>query len=101
LPPATAHLIDIMGVSGRPILQALGAGEASPERVADLARAPVTAAPADLSASLHARVTTQPPLPAPAAPHPDPALEAAGRELEARRSRAVRHSRCIARSRRN
>src|SRR5256885_2133493 len=77
-------LADILGVSGRAILQALVAGERDPERLADLASERVKASRAELVAALHGRVT----------PHHRfmlklhltqiEALEAAVREVEAR-----------------
>src|SRR2546425_6279766 len=53
----TGVLTDILGVSGRAILQALVAGETNPDRLAELARGRLKAARADLVAALHGRVT--------------------------------------------
>jgi transposase len=53
----TGLLSDILGVSGRAILQALIAGETDPERLAALARGRLTASPAELRAALHGRIT--------------------------------------------
>jgi transposase len=53
----TGVLTDILGVSGRAILQALVAGETNPERLAELARGRLKASRADLAAALHGRVT--------------------------------------------
>ena len=53
----TGFLSDILGVSGRAILQALVAGETDPERLAALARGRLKASRADLAAALHGRVT--------------------------------------------
>jgi transposase len=53
----TGTLSDILGVSGRAILQALVAGETNPERLAELARGRIKASRADLVAALHGRVT--------------------------------------------
>src|SRR6266705_3924563 len=53
----TAVLADIMGGSGRAILQALVAGERNPDRLAALASDRVHASRADLVAALHGRVT--------------------------------------------
>jgi len=53
----TGTLADIMGVSGRAILQALVAGETNPERLAELARGRIKASRAELAAALHGRVT--------------------------------------------
>ena len=53
----TGVLTDILGVSGRAILQALVAGETNPERLAELARGRIKASRADLAAALHGRVT--------------------------------------------
>ena len=85
----TACLADILGVSGRAILQALVEGERDPERLADLASERVKASRAELVAALHGRVT----------PHHRfmlklhltqiEALEAAVREVEARLGNAL------------
>jgi transposase len=53
----TGVLTDILGVSGRAILQALVAGETNPDRLAELARGRLKASRADLAAALHGRVT--------------------------------------------
>ncbi len=53
----TGVLTDILGVSGRAILQALVAGETNPDRLAELARGRLKASRADLVAALHGRVT--------------------------------------------
>src|SRR5437879_4047146 len=51
----TACLADILGVSGRAILQALVEGERDPKRLADLASERVKASRAELAAALHGR----------------------------------------------
>ena len=53
----TGLLSNILGLSGRAILQALVAGERDPERLADLVRGRLKASRADLVAALHGRVT--------------------------------------------
>lgn len=53
----TGLLSNVLGVSGRAILQALVAGESDPERLADLVHARLKASRADLVAALHGRVT--------------------------------------------
>jgi len=53
----TGLLSDVLGVSGRAILQALAAGETDPERLADLVRGRIKASRAALVAALHGRVT--------------------------------------------
>jgi transposase len=53
----TGLLSNILGVSGRAILQALVAGEQDPERLADLVRGRLKASRAELVAALHGRVT--------------------------------------------
>jgi transposase len=53
----TGLLSNILGVSGRAILQALVAGERDPERLADLVHGRVKGSRADLVAALHGRVT--------------------------------------------
>jgi transposase len=53
----TGLLSNILGVSGRAILQALVAGETHPERLADLVHGRLKASRADLVAALHGRVT--------------------------------------------
>jgi transposase len=53
----TGLLSNILGVSGRAILQALVAGEQDPERLADLVHGRLKASRAELVAALHGRVT--------------------------------------------
>jgi transposase len=53
----TQVMSDIVGVSGRAILNALIAGETDPERLADLTRGRLKATRADLLDALHGRVT--------------------------------------------
>jgi len=53
----TGVLTDILGVSGRAILQALVAGETNPERLAELACGRLKASRADLVAAPHGRIT--------------------------------------------
>ncbi len=53
----TQVISDIVGVSGRAILNALIAGETDPERLADLTRGRLKATRADLVDALHGRVT--------------------------------------------
>ena len=53
----TQVLSDIVGVSGRAILNALIAGETNPERLVDLTRGRLKATRADLLDALHGRVT--------------------------------------------
>jgi transposase len=53
----TGLLSNILGVSGRAILQALVAGEQDPERLADLVHGRLKASRANLVAALHGRVT--------------------------------------------
>lgn len=53
----TQVMSDIVGVSGRAILNALIAGETDPHRLADLTRGRLKAARADLLDALHGRVT--------------------------------------------
>jgi transposase len=53
----TGLLADILGVSGRTILDALVAGERDPERLADLASGRLKASRPQLVAALHGRVT--------------------------------------------
>ncbi len=53
----TAVVSDILGVSGRAILEALIAGEQDPERLADLARGRLKASRATLVDALHGAVT--------------------------------------------
>jgi transposase len=80
----TGLLSDILGTTGRAILQALIAGETDPERLASLGQGRLRASRAQLPEALHGRVT----------PHyrfllqlhltQTAALEAAVREVEAR-----------------
>jgi transposase len=53
----TQVMSDIVGVSGRAILNALVAGETDPERLADLTRGRLKATRADLVDALHGRIT--------------------------------------------
>jgi transposase len=53
----TQVMSDIVGVSGRAILNALIAGETDPDRLADLTRGRLKATRADLVDALHGRVT--------------------------------------------
>ena len=53
----TGLLSNILGVSGRAILQVLVAGEQDPERLADLVHGRLKASRAELVAALHGRVT--------------------------------------------
>ena len=53
----TGLLTDVLGVSGRAILDALVAGERDPDRLADLATGRLKASRAELVAALHGRVT--------------------------------------------
>ena len=53
----TQVMSDIVGVSGRAILNALIAGETDPDRLADLTRGRLKATRADLRDALHGRVT--------------------------------------------
>jgi transposase len=53
----TQVMSDIVGVSGRAILNALIAGETDPDRLADLTRGRLKATRADLLDALHGRVT--------------------------------------------
>jgi transposase len=53
----TQVMSDIVGVSGRAILNALIAGETDPERLADLTRGRLKATRADLVDALHGRLT--------------------------------------------
>jgi len=53
----TQVMSDIVGVSGRAILNALIAGESDPERLADLTRGRLKAPRADLVDALHGRMT--------------------------------------------
>jgi transposase len=55
----TGLLSNILGVSGRAILQALVAGETNPERLADLVHGRLKASRVDLVAALHGRVTAR------------------------------------------
>src|SRR5712691_1937556 len=80
----TAVLTDTLGVSGRAILQALVAGERSPERLAALANERIKASRAELIAALHGRVTTHHRFMLKLHLTHIEALEAAVREVEAR-----------------
>jgi transposase len=53
----TQVMSNIVGVSGRAVLQALIAGETDPERLADLTRGRLKAPRADLVDALHGRIT--------------------------------------------
>jgi transposase len=53
----TQVMSDIVGVSGRAILNALMAGETDPERLTDLTRGRLKATRADLVDALHGRIT--------------------------------------------
>jgi len=53
----TQVMSDIVGVSGRAILNALVSGETDPERLADLTRGRLKATRADLVDALHGRIT--------------------------------------------
>jgi len=53
----TQVMSDIVGVSGRAVLNALVAGETDPERLADLTRGRLKATRADLVDALHGRIT--------------------------------------------
>lgn len=85
----TGVLTDIMGVSGRAILQALIVGETNPERLAELARGPVKASRAELSAALHGRVTAHHRFLLKLHLSQIDALEVAVREVEARLGEAL------------
>src|SRR5713226_4563037 len=85
----TAVLADILGVSGRAILQALVAGESDPERLADLASDRVQASRAALVAAVHGRVTAHHRFMLTLHLTQIDALEAAVREVETRLGEAL------------
>jgi len=85
----TAVLADIMGGSGRAILQALVAGERNPDRLAALASDRVHASRADLVAALHGRVTAHHRFMLKLHLTQIEALETAVREVEARLGEAL------------
>lgn len=85
----TSVLADIMGVSGRAILAALVAGETHPERLAALASEKVKASRAELSAALHGRITAHHRFMLKLHLGQIEALEAAGRDVEARLGEAL------------
>src|SRR5881296_1384992 len=85
----TACLADILGVSGRAILDAIGTGEGDPERLAGLANERVKAPRADLVAALHGRVTAHHRFMLKLHLTQIEALEAAVREVEARLGEAL------------
>ena len=85
----TGLLSDILGVSGRAILQALIAGETHPERLAELARGRIKASRADLAAALQGRVTAHHRFLLQLHLTQIDALEAAVREVEARLGEAL------------
>jgi len=85
----TAVLADIMGGSGRAILQALVAGERNPDRLAALASDRVHASRADLVAALHGRVTAHHRFMLKLHLTQIEALETAVREVEARVGEAL------------
>ena len=85
----TAVLADILGVSGRAILQALVAGESDPERLADLASDRVQASRAALVAAVHGRVTAHHRFMLTLHLTQIDALEAAVRDVEARLGEAL------------
>jgi len=85
----TAVLADILGASGRAILQALVAGERNPERLADLADERVKASRGELVAALHGRVTAHHRFMLKLHLTQIEALEAAVREVEARLGEAL------------
>jgi len=85
----TGVLSDILGVSGRAILQALVAGETNPERLAELARGRIKASRADLVAALHGRVTAHHRFLLQLHLAQSEALEGAVREVEARLGNAL------------
>jgi transposase len=85
----TAVLADILGVSGRAILQALVAGERHPERLAALASDRVQASRAALVAALHGRVTAHHRFMLNLHLTQIAALEAAVRDVEARLGEAL------------
>ena len=61
---------DLLGKSGRAMLEALAAGETDPARLAALAHPRLSATPERLREALRGRVTAPPPLPAAPAPGP-------------------------------
>ena len=85
----TGLLSDILGVSGRAILQALVAGETQPERLAELARGRIKASRAELTAALQGRVTAHHRFLLQLHLTQIDALEAAVREVEARLREAL------------
>jgi transposase len=85
----TGLLSDILGVSGRAILQALIAGETDPERLAALARGRLKATPAELRAALHGRITAHHRFLLQLHLAQIDALDAAVREVEARLGEAL------------
>jgi transposase len=85
----TGLLSDLLGVSGRAILQALVAGETEPERLADLVHGRVKASRADLVAALHGRVTAHHRFLLQLHLAQGDALERAVREVEARLGAAL------------
>jgi len=85
----TAVLANIMGGSGRAILQALVAGERNPDRLAALASDRVHASRADLVAALHGRVTAHHRFMLKLHLTQIEALETAVREVEARVGEAL------------
>jgi transposase len=85
----TVVLADILGASGRAILQALVAGEHDPERLAALANERVKASRADLIAALHGRATAHHRFLLKLHLAQIEALEAAVRDVEARLGEAL------------
>jgi transposase len=85
----TGLLSNILGLSGRAILQALVAGESDPERLAELARGRLKAWRPDLVAALHGRVTAHHRFLLQLHLTPVEALERAVREVEARLGEAL------------
>jgi transposase len=80
----TAALADVLGVSGRAILQAIIAGETDPARLAALANDRVKTSRAALTAALHGRITAHHRFMLHLHLTQIAALEAAVRDLEAR-----------------
>ena len=80
----TQVMSDIVGVSGRAILNALIAGETDPERLADLTRGRLKATRADLVDALHGRVTDHHRFMIQSAPHPNRRPRTAVATIEAR-----------------
>ena len=72
-------LTDLLGKSGRAMLEALAAGEADPAKLAALAHPRLSATPERLREALRGRVTAPPPLPAAAAPGPGRRARGGGR----------------------